>query len=263
MDVSIVIVNFNTSKLTKGCIKSIKDNPPQGKYEIIVIDNGSDEKLSLDESKNLKVIKNDSNFGFSKANNQGIRRASGKYVLLLNSDTEVKPGSIDKLIDFAERKTDAGVVVPRLLNADRSVQASVFRFPTVWLAIRQYWLGEKGLFDKYIPETDTVDEAVMAAYLITPRCLREVGMLDERYFFFFEDFDYARRVRAAGLKIYYLKDSEVIHYHGQSGKKITNEENQWRRLVPGSKIYHGILNHNLITFVMWTSQKWKKLLNQK
>lgn len=261
MDLSIIIVNYNTSKLTSECVASIKKYPPRTSYEIIIIDNGSDEKLSLKDDK-IKIIRNEQNLGFSKANNQGIDVAKGKYLLLLNSDTTVKNNSINKLLEFAEDNSDIAVIAPRLLNTDGSAQPSVFRLPTLWLTMRQYWFGEKGLLDKYIPETGIVDEAVMAAYLITPKCLKKIGKLDERYFFFFEDFDYARRINKEGLKIYYLSDAEIVHHHGASGKKVADEFNQWRRLIPGSKIYHGLLVHYLIIFVMWTSQKWRKLLNQ-
>lgn len=260
MELSVIIVNYNTKKLTLECIKSIKDNAPKFKYEIIVVDNGSDEELKIND-KNILIIRNSENSGFSKANNQGIKASHGKYILLLNSDTKVKSGSIEKLVDFARNHSNAGVVVPRLLNSDGSVQPSVFRLPTIWRVIRQYWLGEKGLLDKYAPEDGVVEEAVMAAYLITPVAREKVGLLDERYFFFFEDFEYARKIKEVGLRIYYVSDSEVIHYHGASGKNLADSSNQWRRLIPGSKIYHGFLGHHIIRIIMWTSQKWKRLSN--
>ena len=249
MEISIIIVNYKTPKLTKACVESIKKNPPKVPYEIIVIDN----------SKN--------NIGFAAGNNKGIRKAMGKYILLLNSDTEVKKGAIDKLYEFAKGHPDAGAVVPKLLNPDGSTQPSCFRLPTLWLTIRQYWFGEKGLLDKYVPaishqSSAIVEEAVMAAYLITPTALKKVGLLDERYFFYFEDFDYARRIKNARLKIYYLSDPEVVHHHGASGKNLVGWENQWRRLIPGSKVYHGFLGHHIIRIAMWISQKWEKLISK-
>src|SRR5258708_1301813 len=117
MDVSVIIVNFNTDKLVRDCVLSIKKNTKKVKYEIIIIDNSRD------------------NRGFAKANNIGIKKAKGKYILLLNSDTVVKPLAIDKLFEFAEKHDDAGVVVPRLLNTDGTIQPSVFRFPTITRAI--------------------------------------------------------------------------------------------------------------------------------
>ena len=104
---------------------------------------------------------------------------------------------------------------------------------------------------KYAPLTKipvVVEAAVGASFLMTRNALDKVGMLDEKYYFYFEDIDYCRRVRRAGLKVYYLPDSKVIHYHGASGKKIADPENQWRRLIPSSKIYHGVFKHYLIGF---------------
>ena len=244
-DLSVIVVNYKTPLLTKACVSSIKKYPPRVPYEIIVIDN------SLN------------NVGFAAGNNKGIKKAKGKYILLLNSDAEVKEGTIDRLLEFAGNHQDAGAVVPKLINPDGSVQASVFRFPTVWRTIREFWFGEKGLLDKYMPETEVVEVAVMAAFLITPACLKKVGPLNEKYFMYFEDFDYARRIKKANLKIYYLSDSEVFHHHGASGKNLAESRDQWKRLIPGSKIYHGPVGHYLINSVIWWGQKWQKLFQKQ
>jgi GT2 family glycosyltransferase len=261
MDVSIIIVNYNTKELTLDCIDSILDEGSRLKFEIIVIDNGSTDGSVLvwEKLKNngvVKFIQNDKNVGFAKANNQGIKIAKGEYILLLNSDTKVKKYAIERMIEFAKKHPETGAVGARLLNADGTIQASAFPFPTVERAVKQYWLGQKGLLDKYAPKsTEPVDVLVMAAFLITPRALREVGPLNEKYFMFFEDFDYCRAIHKAGLKIYYLPDAEVMHYHGASGKQVADSENQWRRLIPGSKIYHGLIAHYVIWFIMWSGQK--------
>lgn len=269
-DVSVIIVSYNTKNLTLDSIKSVLREGSSLEKEIIVVDNASTDG-SLEElarlGRKIKLIKNHKNLGFSKANNQGIRVARGKYILLLNSDTKVKKNAIAQLVEFAEGKSDAAVVGPKLLNPDGSVQPSVFRLPTVGLAIRQYWLGERGLLDKYVPESPEdavqVECLVMAAFLITPVALKKVGLLNERYFMYYEDLDYCRRVKEKGLKIYYLPRSEVIHYHGASGKSLADKENQWRRLIPSSKIYHGTLKHYLFNFILWSGQKWQKYLGSK
>src|SRR3990167_9054891 len=111
---SIIIVNYNTKELVSGCIDSIYKSKPKLKFEIIVVDNASSEPIPF--SKHYQLIKNKENLGFARANNQGITKAKGEYVLLLNSDTEVRPEAIEKLLDFAENHQDAGAVVPRLLN---------------------------------------------------------------------------------------------------------------------------------------------------
>lgn len=273
MDLFIIIVSYNTKKLTLECIRSIYNSRPNLSFEVIVVDNGSKDgsieelkKLRTEEIKNLKIIENEENLGFAKANNQGISRAcrfavkkaTGKYILLLNSDTKVKKDSLRKLVEFASNTSDAGAVGAKLLNIDGSPQGSVFRFPTVLRVIQQYWLGQRGLLDKYTPLTDVpqeVESLSMAAFLITPEAIKKVGLLEEKYFMYFEDLDYCRRIWESGLKVYYLPDSKVIHLHGASGKGITDDANQWRRLVPSSIKYHGWLGHQMINFILWSGGK--------
>lgn len=272
IDLSIIIVSYNTKKLTLDCIDSILKEGSKLKVEIIVVDNGSKDG-SVEElrkvwrkNRNVLLIENKENLGFSKANNQGIRVATGKQILLLNSDTIVKRNSLLALFNFAEKTKDAGVVGSRLLNPDKTVQPSCLNFPTIKNAILEYWFGKKGLFEKYAPKgkrPTEVDAVVGTAFLITTRSLKEVGLLNEKYFFYFEDIDYCRRVWGSGLKVYYLPESEIIHYHGASGRKIADEKNQWRRLVPGSKIYHGLLKHYILFIIMWLSQKWQKILTKQ
>ena len=266
IEVSVVIVNYNTKKITLDCIESVIEEGLA--CEIIVVDNGSKDG-SVEEFRKLQkkvsnfvLIENTDNLGFAKANNQGIKVSKGKHILLLNSDTKVKKGAIGKLVEFAQRTPDAGVISARLLNPDGSLQASCLFFPTIKNAILAYWFGKKGLFDKFAPNGKKpveVEASVAAAFLITPKTFKEVGLLDERYFFYFEDIDYCRRVWRRGLKVYYLPEAEVIHYHGASGRHLAEQKNQWRRLIPSSKIYHGVLKHYLLTLILWTGQKWERL----
>ncbi len=267
-DISAIIVSYNTKKLTLDAIKSVLLEGGNTVKEVIVVDNnsedGSREELKkLEKANKIKLIANSSNTGFSKANNQGINIAKGKYVLLLNSDTYVYPGAFSKVIKFADKTPDVGVVGFKLLNSDKTVQASCGYFPTFTNAVKAYWLGQRELFNKFAPHGKfpvKVDFVVGAAFLITPKSLKKVGRLNEKYFFYFEDIDYCRRVYREGLSVYYFPGSEVMHYHGKSGTKISDSANQWRRLIPSSKIYHGPLKHYLITFVLWSGQKWQKFL---
>jgi len=265
---SIIIVSYNTEKLTRDCIESILKNSSGVNYEILVVDNDSkDNSVKMlrgyqSSPLNFKLLENRENLGFAKANNQAAKKAKGEYLLLLNSDTVVKKDSLKKIIDFAKETTDAGVVGAKLLNEDGSIQPSCVNFPTIRNAIREYFIGQKGFFDKFAPEGRQpveVNAVVGAAFLITPRARMKVGLLDERYFFYFEDIDYCRRIWKAGLKVYYLPSSEVVHYHGASGKSLADERNQWRRLIPSSKIYHGVIGHYVLNFVLWFGQKWQKI----
>lgn len=265
-ELSIVVLNYNTGNVFKKCVDSIlktTKNLSSPNAELILIDNASkDDSFQFPIISRITAIKNTENVGFSRGYNQGIRKAKGKYILMLNPDTEVTHGAIQKILDFAKNTPDAAVVGPKLLNPNGTTQASAFRLPTVTNAVKEYWLGQKGLFSKYIPEKGPTESLVMAAYLLTPRALKEVGMLNERFFMYFEDLDYARRVKVAGLKVYYLPEAEIIHYHGVSGKGLVSQENQWRRLIPSSITYHGRVKHYLINFILWSGQKWQKLFSR-
>lgn len=261
-DISIIIVNFNTKDLIRDCIESIRKNCTLV-VEIIVVDNGSTDS-SVEVIKKLGVVPilNNGNLGFAKANNQGIKIAKADYVMLLNSDTIIKKDSLERLLAFAKATPDAGIVGPKLLYKDGSLRNSCLRFPTIKNAIGQYWFGKKGLFDKYAPKGKApviVDSVVGAAFLMTPAALKKVGGLDERYFFYFEDIDYCRRVKKTGLRVYYLPEAEIVHFEGVSGKKIAKPKDQWKRLIPSSKIYHGTLKHYILTLIILIGQKWAKL----
>lgn len=268
LDLSIIIISYNTRDLTLGCVEAIAKEGSRLTYEIIVIDNKSTDGSVVAlrgiwrKDKNFVLIENKENLGFAKAVNQGIENAKGEYVLLLNSDTKVVKGALGKLVDFARKTPDAGVVGARLLNKDKSVQPSCYNFPTIINAIKEYWLGIVGAYSKFAPKGKSaamVEAVVGAVFLITPQALEKVGLFDERYFMYLEDLDYCRRVWKSGLRVYYFPKAEVVHYHGESGKHLADEANQWRRLIPSSKIYHGLLKHYIINFVLWSGQKIRKV----
>lgn len=271
MDISIIIPSFNTKELTIACIRSIENDNSDLAKEVIIVDNASNDgtyesvsKLNLNKIKTT-IVQNNINVGFAKACNKGIRRSLGKYILLLNSDTEIVSGALQKMVEFAESTPNLGLVGARLLNSDGSVQPSCFKLPTIIRAIQQYWFGKKNTLDKYYPKGINpieVEGLVGAALLITPICIKKIGLLNEKYFMYFEDLDYCRRVRSGGLKIVYLPVAEIIHFHGESGKNLESRDNQWRRLISSSKIYHGFLRYYLFFFIMWSSQKWKKYLKK-
>lgn len=266
MELSVIIASYNTKNVTLQCLDSLKEVSSKVDFEVIVVDDHSTDGSAAalkkrEKSKEIKLILNEKNCGYAKTNNEGIKIASGKYVLLLNSDTIVKKDSFDKLLGFAKTVKDAGVVGPKLLNIDGSLQASCYHFPTAWNAFREYFLGERGLFEKYVPkgnEPRVVDSVVGAAFLITPKALKKVGMLDERYFAYFEDLAYCREVKKVGLKVYYYPKAEIIHHHGATFKKLAKKDDQWRKLIPSSKIYHGLFKHFLINTVIRFGQLWQK-----
>jgi GT2 family glycosyltransferase len=269
---SVVVVNLNTRDLTVGCIRSIQKQAKDLPFEVLLTDNGSTDgsveafqKIKKEKYWNdrFTLILNKTNTGYGKANNQGIKKAKGKYILLLNNDTVVHKDALQNLIKFAETRPDAGVVGSKLLHIDGSLQMSCFHFPTITNAIKEYFFGKKGLFEKFAPKgknPSTVDSVVGAAFLITPEARKRVGILDERYFAYFEDIDYCRQTWKSGLKVYYLPDSVITHYHGATFKKLADEGQRWKKLIPSSKIYHGSIKHYVINAILWLGQKWQKLL---
>jgi len=262
MDLSIVIVSFNTKKILEDCLKSIFQNDFKGSLEVIVIDNNSSEGSSSmveKEFNKVVLVKNRENVGFAKAANQGIKKSKGEFVLLLNSDIIVKENSLNLLFDFAKDKNDLGVLGGRLLNKEGSIQGSCYHLPTLWRTI----INSEGLL-KYAPqgqEPTQVEVVVGAVFLIPKKIIEKIGLLDERYFIYFEDLDYCRRIKNAGFKVFYLPKAEFIHFHGASGKSIPQKTHQW--LVESSKIYNGVLNYYLITSILWIKQKWQRFLIKK
>ncbi|KUK82784.1 MAG: hypothetical protein XD98_0505 [Microgenomates bacterium 39_6] len=275
--------NSKTQKLQNSKFKS--QAPSQGlslaDIEVIIVDNNSTDgsqeylaKLKAQNSKfkiktqnskltdkpkkqplNIKVILNNENVGFSRAVNQGIKIAKGEYILLLNSDIRVLPGSISKLIAVAEKKKDAGVVAPKLLNKDgKTSQASCYHLPTIGRAFQEFWLKKPGAFNKYLPRgghPTSVEAVVGAAMLIPKATIDLVGGFSEKFFMYYEDLDFCRRVKKAGLKVYYAPQARMIHHHGASGKKEPQKVNRY--LVESSRKYHGLVKHLLINFFIKTS----------
>lgn len=259
---SIIIASYNTYNLTLDCINSIYKNAPKFSFEVIVVDDNSTDrsfkKLKVLEKKysNLKLLSNLKNSGYVKTNNKGLNNSKGEYKLLLNSDTLVQDKSIGSLVDFAERNPDAGVVGSRLVNIDGTIQESCYNFPTVWNAIN---------YKKFAPvknEPAVVDAVVGASFLITPKAYKLIGNLNEKYVSYFEDLDYCREVKRKGLKVYYLPDSVITHYHGESFKQLADDKNQWKKLIPSSIAYHGFVKHYLLYIISLCYQKYQKVFKK-
>ncbi len=126
-------------------------------------------------------------------------------------------------------------------------------------AFLEYWFGKVGIYSKYYPRINkpiAVDVVVGACFLITPKALEKVGLLNEDYFFFYEDLDYCRRVWKKRLKVYYLPESIVYHFHGASVDKPAMKNDTWKRLIPGSKKYNGVFKHYVLFLIILSSQKF-------
>jgi GT2 family glycosyltransferase len=222
-DLTIVIVNWNTRQLLLDCLASLPAATIGVTSETIVVDNGStDDSVAAvrEHFPDVRLIVNTANKGFAAANNQAIRASDGRYVLLLNSDTIARPLALARLVPFLDRHEDVGVVGPRLLNRDGSLQPSWAMFPRLWtelvgrkLRLRRPYRTIDG---SRAYATDWIDGACMA---VRREMLDSVGLLDESYFMYTEEVDWCYRIRRAGWQICYYPDAEVVHFGGQSSKR--------------------------------------------
>lgn len=259
---SIIIVTWNTVKITQKCVQTINkflDNP-----EIIIVDNGSQDNTVelLSKEKNVKIIKNRSNLGFSKANNIGLKEASNEFILFMNSDIELIDASINDLLNYFKGKDNIGIIGPKFLNPDLTSQASVFPKQTIFNAFREFWLKQKNTYSKYIPKSKKAIKvwSISGGCILTRKSFFEsIGAWNEKYFFYFEDMDLSRKVNSVNKDVIFYPQAQIIHRHGASGTKLADSQNQWRRLIPGSKKYHGLLKHYLINAIIWSGQKIRKI----
>lgn len=258
MELSIIIVNFNTKDYLKKCLDSIDQNVKGINFEIIVVDNASDDDSASfikENFPNVVLVENDRNLGFAKGVNQGLREARGEYVFLINPDTQVGKDTLKKLIDFAKKEKNLGAVGPKLINSDGSVQPSCYHEQTALGAIKEFWFGQQGTFEKYIPKSDKpvkVDAVVGAAMLIPRKTFDKVGFFDERYFLYYEDLDWCRRTQNLGFNIFWLPDASLVHGLGVSSKALGSKAN--KLLIQSSKEYNGFLKYWLLTTIIKIGQ---------
>ena len=265
---SIIIVTWNTALITKKCVDTINKYLPTNFAQIIIADNGSTDNTKdvILKLKNVKYINTGNNLGFAKGCNFGAKYAKGKYLLFLNSDMELIDSTLVEMVKYLENNPDVGIVGPKFLNIDLSPQGSVTPPQTPLNAFKEYVLGMTSAYSKYSPLTTTpisVWAISGGAVLINHEYYKKINGWDEKYFFYYEDLELCRQIRKLGKKIIYFPQCKVIHRHGASGTTITDNSNQWRRLVPSSILYHGKFTHYLIYLIMWSSQKWQRTFGTK
>jgi len=234
MVLSIIIVSWNVCDYLVDCIESILKNCRRLQYEIIVVDNaGTDGTVDFIKEKypHIALISNTKNMGFAYANNQGIRRAKGKYLLFLNPDTIIKPDAVEKMLTFLEQNKGVGAVGPRLLNKDLTIQHSVRTFPTFRGALyRHTILRYFGLFKNHhetwrmkdfrSDRLTDVDLLMGAAILAEKDLVLKMGGFDERFFMYYEEADFCYRIKKAGYRIVFFPDASIIHLGGKSARQV-------------------------------------------
>jgi GT2 family glycosyltransferase len=244
---TIIIVNTNARELVCQCLESVYRNAPRCEFEVIVVDNastdGSCETIATHYPE-VRLIRNERNLGFATANNKGFEIARGKHIMLLNSDTIVLRGSIDLLLSAFDRDRTVGVVAPKLIYPDGTLQMSYGPMPSLfvtfcsffeirrWVPLRliatlgassfkkfvgssvgsyAQWLSEPGPRTGKLDKHDLITAACM---LIRDECFKQVGTLDRAFFICVDDADYCKRVHDAGWEIEYLAEATVVHIKG-------------------------------------------------
>ena len=230
MKISIIIVNWNAKKYILKCLQSIYEIAKDLETETIVVDNNStDDSVELIKQTfpDVKLICNHQNLGFARANNIGINRSRGKYLFLINSDVILLDQCLQAMIQFMDENLNIGMLGPRILNPDRSLQLSCYSDPDFWnLLSRAFALDtlfpKSKIFGKRLMnywnhnETKKVDILNGCFWMVRKEALKEVGLLDEKFFMYGEDMDWCKRFRDANWDVVFYPKAQAIHFGGAS-----------------------------------------------
>jgi GT2 family glycosyltransferase len=257
----ISVVSYNSLSFLKECLDSLISYPPDKEYEIVVVDNASSDgspEFIKNSYPQIKLIINNVNIGFAAANNQAIKSSKSEYVLLINSDCQVYKDSLNKLIEFMDNARNAGVIGPKIINSDGSIQFSCRKFPSILNAglhsiltniapnnpfSRKYKLVDINRDNPF--EVDWVSGSCM---LIRRDALDDAGLMDEHYFMYVEDVDLCYQMCKKNWKVFYFPHSEILHHIGGS--------------TSDKKIKASIRMQKSIFYFFWKNYKksWKILL---
>ena len=234
LDLSVIIVNYNVKYFLENTIRSVNESVKGMEYEIIVVDNASRDgspEYIREKFPEIKYIYNESNLGFARANNQGLRIAKGDFILILNPDTIVKEKSISKMIGYLKDNPRTGLATCKIIGPEGQIDASCHRsFPTIWNSFC-HLSGLSSVFpnskmfasynlsylnDDSIAEVDAVSGSFM---LLRKEIIDKGVLMPEEYFMYGEDIDFCYQIKMQGYKIEYVPIADVIHYRGQSSKK--------------------------------------------
>jgi hypothetical protein len=245
VDVSIIIVSWNVRDLLRRCLLSVNSeqlavNSKQSTVhsslltEILIVDNASADgtvAMLRAEFPAVRVIANSENVGFTRGNNQALAAAQGRYLFLLNPDTELRAGALQTLFDYAKAHPRVGIIGPRLFYGDGAPQSSRRRFPTLATAFLestklQQWFPRHRVLTHYYMD-DTSDDATQevdwingAAMFVRREVYEQIGGFDERFFMYSEELDWCYRAKQAGWQIVYLPTAQVVHYEGKSSEQV-------------------------------------------
>ncbi len=228
-DVSIIIVSYNTRELLWDCLTSVAPGCEGLSTEVFVVDNASSDgsaDMVRKEFPQVRLVVNDLNLGFAAANNLGLERAAGRYMVLLNSDSQIRQAAMTTLVEFMDARPTAGYCGPRLLNADGGLQASARRFPTFLSdAFSMLGLDRRYPYSRHALSLHSgsrsgkpfpADWLSGACLMVRSAAVAQVGLMDAGFFLYFEETDWCRRMACVGWEGWYVPQAEVVHLGGQS-----------------------------------------------
>ncbi|PIT95448.1 hypothetical protein CO116_00395 [Candidatus Falkowbacteria bacterium CG_4_9_14_3_um_filter_38_19] len=232
MDLSIIIVSWNVKDKLRENLNSLFNSESDFNFEVFVVDNNSldgSAEMVKNEFPQVKVIANQANLGFARANNQAIKYAQGRFILLLNPDMRVFPDTLNRMIGWLDNHQGAAIASCNLINEQGKQLNFIRRFPTVWnqlaiiLKISHLF---PGVLNKYLPKDfdykkeATVDSIRGSFFMISRETINKIGRLDERYFIWFEEVDYCRQANKVGLKVIYTPVAQCVDYVGVSFSQV-------------------------------------------
>lgn len=277
-ELSILIVNWNGKALLKSCLESLVRESSGLDAEIIVVDNGSSDgspEMVREHFKEVKLIRNRENVGFARGNNIGLRECYGEWVCLVNSDVEVKTGSIRSMVSHMREHPEVGMMGPKVMNLASGIQPNYREFPSLWnffcraLALDKFFPASRifgGTFMDYFDGAGmrTVDVIAGTFWLLRRKALDEAGWLDEDFFMYGEDLDLCKRFKKSGWEIVYFPEAEIMHHDGGSSQNdpvrffIEQQRSNWlywkkhHHPISGAGFLLILLLHQMLRTIAWS-----------
>jgi GT2 family glycosyltransferase len=232
MELSIIITSYRNPELLRLCLDSVKKNT-QGSFELIVTDSATEEATEMmmrEEFPEVRFFPFEKNVGFQALLRKGLEESKGGYILLLNGDVVVTEKAIESLLEYIKKNPGVGMVGPKLLNFNSTIQDSCFRFYRPWTILyRRTFLGKFGFAKKHLDwfamkdydhkDPKETDWIMGSALMISREALKNVGYMDKSFFMYMEDVDWCRRFWEAGYKVIYYPLVSMYHYHGKGSGK--------------------------------------------
>ena len=266
IDLSIIIVSWNTKDLLVACLDSLSVQKSIYNIEVIVVDNASTDgsvEIVNEFYCHVNLIKNNTNMGFGMANNIGIKHSSGRYICLINSDVRVLPGCLDSLVNYMDQDKSIGIIGPKTLSPDMSLQDTCRKLPNLWNNICEFLYlnrlfpksnilsGEHMMFFDHM--TIRGVQGLAGCFLMIRKdALKQIGLFDERFFIYFEETDLCKRFLDKHYKILFFPHATIIHHHGASSSKdpLRFSAEQIKSRIKYWKKHHSIFAVTFLLFIL-------------